>query len=219
MTWTRGRRELCLQRAPAARAGHSVRAGHLEHRQAPARARQAGRHHSRMAAVHRRCTRHPRHAVRQRQQRRKAQPHHPDRAPQRRRAAATRRRRPDQPRDSRATHLRRTPPHHQAQRPRPRALARRTLRLLRPATRTAQTLRALPVPRLHRQRASSKHTTSSRSSAAAKQRSTTSSCSAPATTNSSTTTTSTPAAPATTPPSPTQTGRAITTNQPHAPPR
>ena len=37
MTWTRGRRELVDQRAPAARAGRRLRAGHLEHRQAPTR--------------------------------------------------------------------------------------------------------------------------------------------------------------------------------------
>ena len=34
MTWTRGRRELVLQRPAAARAGRRLRAGHLEHRQA-----------------------------------------------------------------------------------------------------------------------------------------------------------------------------------------
>ena len=35
-----------VQRAPAARAGQRLRAGHLGYRQAPARARQAGRHRS-----------------------------------------------------------------------------------------------------------------------------------------------------------------------------
>ena len=43
-----------------------------------------------------------------------AQPDHPDRAPQRRRAAAAGRRRADQPRDRPTTHLRRAPAHHQA---------------------------------------------------------------------------------------------------------
>ena len=51
------------------------------------------------------------------------------------------------------------------QRPRSRALARRALRLLRAAARALQTLRRpLPVPRLHRHRASSRRTTSSQSS-------------------------------------------------------
>ena len=86
-----------------------------------------------------------------RRRRREAQPHHADRAPQRRPAPAARRRRPDQPRDRRATRMRRAPPHDQAAGSRPRALARRALRLLRPATRAAQALRRpLPVPRLHR---------------------------------------------------------------------
>ena len=133
-----------------------------------------------------------------------AQPDHPDRAPQRRRAAAARGRRAAQPRDSRAAHLRRAPPHHQAERPRPRALTRRPLRLLRPATRTAQALIATASTPAAPPPASSKHTTSSRSSAAARPNSTTSSCSAPATTNSSTTTTSTPAATPSSPPSQTK---------------
>ena len=65
-------------------------------------------------------------------------------------AAVPRGRRAAQPRDRRAARLRRAPPHDQAARARPRALARRALRVLRPAARTAQALRPLPVPRLHR---------------------------------------------------------------------
>ncbi len=57
---------------------------------------------------------------------------------------------PTQPRDGRAARLRRAAPHDQAQRARPRPLARRALRVLRAEARTAQTLRPLPVPRLHR---------------------------------------------------------------------
>ena len=83
-------------------------------------------------------------------QRREAQPDDADRAPQRRRAPDARGRRADQRRDRRAPHLRRPPPHHQAARPRPRALTRRPLRLLPAAARAAQPHRALPVPRLHR---------------------------------------------------------------------
>ena len=67
-----------------------------------------------------------------------------------RRTTAARRRRPTQPRNRRTTRLRRTPPHHQTHGPRPRALARHTLRLLRTTTRAAQTLTPLPIPRLHR---------------------------------------------------------------------
>ena len=67
--------------------------------------------------------------------------------------------------------------------------------------------------------ANSRHTTSPPSSTAARPNSTTSSCSAPATTNCSTTTTSTPTATASSPIFEDEAGRAITTNQPHAPPR
>ena len=59
MTWTRGRRELVL-RAAAARAGHRLRAGHLEHRQAPTGRGQEGRRRARLAAVRRGRARHPR---------------------------------------------------------------------------------------------------------------------------------------------------------------
>ena len=55
-----------VQRAPAARAGQRLRAGHLEHRQAPARARQAGRHGARLAAVGRGRARHARSPERRR---------------------------------------------------------------------------------------------------------------------------------------------------------
>ena len=65
-------------------------------------------------------------------------------------AAVPRGRRADQPRDRRTARLRRAPPHDQAERTRPRPLARRTLRVLRAAARAAQALRPLPVPRLHR---------------------------------------------------------------------
>ena len=80
------------------------------------------------------------------------------------------------------------------QRPRPRALARRALRLLRAAARAPQALSGTASTPAAPPRASSRHTTSSRSSAAAGPSSTTSSCSAPATTSCSTTTTSAPAA-------------------------
>ena len=85
-----------------------------------------------------------------RQGRAQAQPDHPDRAPQRARTAAARRRRADQPRDRRAARLRRTPPHPPTARTRPRALTRQALRLLRPTTRTPPPLHPLPIPRLHR---------------------------------------------------------------------
>ncbi len=147
-----------------------------------------------------------------RRRRRQAQPHHADRAPQRRRAADARGRRADQPRDRRAAHLRRAPTHDQAARPRPRALPRRTLRLLRPAPRAAQALSRTASTPAAPPRANSKPTTSSPSSAAARPNSTTSSCSAPATTNSSTTTTSTPAATASSPRS--QTSRTRDHHQP-----
>ena len=100
---------------------------------------------------------------------------------------------------------------------RPRALTRRTLRLLRPTTRATPPLGALPVPRLHRQPASSKPTTSPPPNTAARPSSTTSSCSAPATTHTYTTSTSPPAATATTPPSTTRQD-VLTSHQPHAPP-
>ena len=151
MTWTHGRRELVLSgRLPLEQGAAFEQA--IWNIAKPQRAldKQAGTHPG-VAAVHRRRARHPR-STRRHRRRPQAQPHDPDRAPQRRPAAAARRRRADQPRDSPATRLRRTPPHHQTQRPRPRALTRRPLRLLRPATRALQTLtRPLPVPRLHRQ--------------------------------------------------------------------
>ena len=150
MTWTRGRRELVLSgRLPLEQGAAFEQA--IWNIAKPQRAldKQAGTH-PRVAAVHRRRARQPR-PTRRHRQRPQAQPHHPDRPPQRRRTATARRLRPDQPRDSRATHMRRTPPHHQAAGSRPRALTRRTLRLLRPATRTPQALRRpLPIPRLHR---------------------------------------------------------------------
>jgi len=48
--------------------------------------------------------------------------------------------------DRRAARPASTPPHHQTHRPRPRSLTRRTLRLLRPTTRTAQTLNHCQYP-------------------------------------------------------------------------
>ena len=74
--------------------------------------------------------------------RRQAEPHHADRAPQRRRTAHARGRRRDQRRDCRAPHLRRTPPRHQATRARSRALTRGPLRLLPAATCAARALSA-----------------------------------------------------------------------------
>jgi len=150
MTWTRGRRELAISGRLPLEQGCRLRAGHLEHRQAPTRARQTSRHHPRLATLRRRRARHTRATGHSPARRREAQPHHPDRAPQRRRTAATRRRRTTQPRDRPTTHLRRAPPHHQTKRPRPRALTRGPLRLLRTATRAAQALSPLPIPRLHR---------------------------------------------------------------------
>ncbi len=143
------RARACVQWAFAARAGRRLRAGDPDHRQAAARTRQERRHDARVAAVRRRraCRARP---PRRRRQQRAAQPHHPDRPPQPGHAAAPRRRRTDQRRDRRAAHLRRPPAHHQAPGPRSRALARHTLRLLPPAARAVQALRALPIPRLHR---------------------------------------------------------------------
>ena len=105
-----------------------------------------------------------------------------DRAPQRRRAADPRRRRPDQPRDRRTPHLRLAPPHHQAPRPRPRALARRALRVLRPDARAAQTGRHCQYPGCTATRELEAHHIQPHG-AAARPCSTTSSCSAPDTTN------------------------------------
>ena len=104
-----------LQRPPAARAGRRLRAGHLEHRQAPAR-----RSTSRPARSSSGSSRPPTRSS-------------PSPATAARRAAACRRSPttlivhlsddappllegagPTQPRDRRATRLRRTPPHHQA---------------------------------------------------------------------------------------------------------
>ena len=107
--------------------------------------------------------------TRRRRRRCAAQRDDADRASERRRAAVASRA-PGRlsPRDRRTARLRRAPPHDQAQRARPRPLARRALRVLRAAARAAQALRPLPVPRLHRHRASSKHTTSSPTSTAAR---------------------------------------------------
>ncbi len=134
------------------------------------------------------------------------------------RARAARGRGAAQPRNRRAARLRRAPPHDQAKRPRPHAHARRALCLLRAAARIAQALAPLPVPRLHRRARTRGAPRHPGRATAARPSSTTSSSSAPATTNSCTTTTSARAATPSTPPSPTQPGRAITTNQPHAPP-
>ena len=108
MTWTRGRRELVLQRAPAARAGRRLRAGHLEHRQAASAPldKQAGtvlewQQYTADALVT------LAHQARRRRRRREAQPDHADRAPQRRRSRrcskAPARSAPRQPSDSPAT--------------------------------------------------------------------------------------------------------------------
>ncbi len=149
MTWTRGRRELAFNgRLPLEQGAAFEQAIWSIAKTQRAADKQAGTTLEwQQSAADALVT-----LARQRRRRRRcdAQPHHPDRAPQRRRAAAARRRRATQPRDRRATRLRRTPPHDQAQRPRPPALPRRTLRLLRAAARTPQALRALPVPRLHR---------------------------------------------------------------------
>ena len=140
MTWTRGRRELVLQRPPAARTGRRLRAGHLEHRQAPARARQAGRHDPRLAAVRRRRARHARPAGGGADGGVRRSPttlivHLSDDAPPLLEGAG-----PISPETAErlACDARRLT--IKPQRPRPRALARRTLRLLRPAARAAQTL-------------------------------------------------------------------------------
>ena len=139
MTWTRGRRELASAAACRSnRAPPSSRpSGTSPSPNAPPTSRPAACSSGSSTPPTRSS---PSPASRRRRRRHPAQPHNADRAPQRRPAAATRRRRPDQPRDSRAAHLRRPPPHDQAERPRPRALARRTLRLLPAATRAPQAL-------------------------------------------------------------------------------
>ena len=137
-----------LQRAAAARAGHRLRAGHPEHRQGPARRRQAGRHDPRVAAVGCGRARHARPAARRRSDG-EAQPDHPDRAHQRRRAAAARRRRPAQPRDRRAAHLRRPPPRHQAH-GRDLVHSRVGRCASYPSSAHCTNAQPLPIPRLHR---------------------------------------------------------------------
>ena len=220
MTWTRGRRELALQRAPAARAGRRLRASHLEHRQAPTRARQASRQHPRVAAVGRRRTRHPRPPAAAQTSGVRRSPttlivHLSDDAPPLLEGAG-----PISPETAErlACDARRLT--IKPQRPRPPALPRRTLRLLRPTTRTPQTLRRpLPIPRLQRRprtRSPPPHPRRTRRQDRTRQPH-------PALPPPP----QTPPRPphphqrhtATTPPSPTQAGRAITTNQPHAPPR
>ena len=115
--------------------------------------------------------------------------------------------------------MRRTPPHHQTQRPRPPPLPRQTLRLLRPATRAVQTLRGdCQYPGCTasaRARSTPPHRGRMRWQDGARQPHP---ALPPPPQATSTTTTSTPAAPASIPRSQTQAGRAITTNQPHAPP-
>ena len=218
MTWSAEARAR-LQRTAAARARRRVRAGHPRPRQDPTRRRQAARHDPRVAAIRRRRARHARPPGRRRRRWRAAQPDDADRAPQRRRAADARRRRADQPRDRRAAHLRRAPAHASSSRvatscTRASDAAPPTPSCARSTSAQAATAStpAAPPP------ANSKHTTSLPSNTAAQPTSPTSSCSAPATTNSSTTTTSTPAAPADRPIFTDQSGRTITTNQPHAPP-
>ena len=139
MTWTRGRRELCFSGRLPLEQGVAFEQA-IWNIAKPQRAldKQAGTSSTGSSPPRTRSSRSP--ASRRRRGRREAQPHHPDRAPQRRRAAAPRGRRAAQPRDRRAAHLRRAPPHDQTQRPRPRALTRRTLRLLRTASRAAQAL-------------------------------------------------------------------------------
>ncbi len=149
MTWTHGRRELAFSGRLPLEQGAAFEQAIWSIAKAQRAADKTDRHDPRLAAVRRGRPRHARHAQ-QHRRRRQTQLHHPDRAHQRRRTAAPRRRRATEHRNSRATRLRRPPPRHQAERARPRALTRRTLRLLRAAARAAQALVALPVPRLHR---------------------------------------------------------------------
>ena len=204
MTWTRGRRELAFSgRLPLEQGAAFEQA--IWNIAKPQRAldKQAGTH-ARLAAVGRRRARHPRPPGRRQARRRERSPttlivHLSDDAPPLLEGAG-----PISPETAErlACDARRLT--IKPQRPRPRALTRRALRLLRrnsahctSAHPTASTP-AAPPP------ANSRHTTSSPSSVAARPSSTTSSCSAPATTSSSTTTASTPAATASSPPSQTR---------------
>ncbi len=131
----RSRRRLppALDHARGCRSKRRVRAGHLEHRQDPARRRQAAgstdhigadapSHSAQYGGTDGCARRSPTTLI----------VHISKDAPPLLETATA------QPRDRRATRLRRTPPHNQAKRPRPAALTRRTLRLLRTTTRAAQ---------------------------------------------------------------------------------
>ena len=93
LNWTSGQRELCISGAAAARAGHRLRTGRLGHRKDPTRRRQEGRcGGARLAAVGCRRARRTRPALQGKRRWPTTKPHHADRAPQRRRAARARRR-------------------------------------------------------------------------------------------------------------------------------
>ena len=149
MTWTRGRRELCLSgRLPLEQGAIFEQAIWDIAKQQRAADKQAGSvlEWQQSAADALVTLAQQRRRARWRQ----AQPDDADRARQRRPAAIHRGRRAAQPRDRRTARLRRAPPHDQTTRPRPRPLACRALRVVRAAARAAQALRPLPVPRLHR---------------------------------------------------------------------
>ncbi len=113
MTWTRGRRELCLERPAAARAGRrrsSRRSGTSPSSSARPTSRPAAILDWQQSAADALVTL----AQHGGERRRAAQPDDADRARQRRPAADARGRRAAQPGDRRAAHLRRAPPHDQA---------------------------------------------------------------------------------------------------------
>ena len=148
MTWTRGRRELCLSgRLPLEQGAAFEQAIWGIAKRQRAIDKQAGSVLEWQQSAADALVSLARHPGARRHQ---AQHDHADHPSERRCAAAARRSRPAEPRDRSAPRLRRPPPRHQTHRTRPRALPRHPLRLLRAAARAAQTLRSLPIPRLHR---------------------------------------------------------------------
>ena len=160
MTWTRGRRELCLSgRLPLEQGAAFEQAIWTIAKEQRAADKQTGNELDWQQSAADALS-HPRTRQRRRRGCPAPQRDDADRARQRRRATTARGRRADQRRDRRAPQLRRTPAHDQTNGARPRARTRRTLRLLRPATRAPPPLARTASTPAAPQPASSKPTTS-----------------------------------------------------------